>query len=159
MKKRDLDGLKRGVWLEQTFGCTIGELERRVVTDRFALAKQCLAMAKRALRAKPGAYRLAVGRSYYAMYHAVRSVAFVAYGGDDFEAHDKFPGHLPTDFTDRALWENRLKSARLDRNRADYEPYPKRDASFQTAALDTFRAAEDLVQECRSYLRSKGCRV
>ena len=50
MKKRDLDGLKRGVWLEQTFGCTISELELRIVRDRFALARQCLAMAKRALR-------------------------------------------------------------------------------------------------------------
>ena len=156
MKKRDLDGLKRGVWLEQTFGCTISELELRIARDRFALARQCLAMAKRVLQMQPGSYRLAVGRSYYAMYHAVRSVAFAAHGGDDFEAHDKLPGHLPADFADRALWENRLKTARLDRNRADYEPYPKRDASFRAAAIDTFRAAEDLVQACRSYLSSKG---
>jgi hypothetical protein len=93
------------------------------------------------------------------MYHAARSVAFVAHGGDDFEAHDKLPGHLPPDFADRARWENRLKAARLDRDRADYEPYPKRDASFRAAAIDTLRAAENLIDECRSYLRSEGCAV
>ena len=146
IKKRDLDCLKRGVLLEQVFACSISELQVRVVRDRFGLAKHCLATAKRAISARPTSYRLAVGRSYYAMYHAVRSVAFFVHGGDDFEAHDKLPGHLPNDFSDRAAWENRLKSARLDRNRADYEPYPKRDVAFRPAAVDGFRTAQILVR-------------
>jgi uncharacterized protein (UPF0332 family) len=100
-----------------------------------------------------------VGRSYYAMYHAVRAVVFLAYGGDDHEAHAKLPGQLPADFSDRTNWENTLKSARFDRNRADYDPYPRTDAAFRTTALETCRAATDLIQECRAYLRGKGCSV
>jgi hypothetical protein len=76
IKKRDLDCLKRGVLLEQVFACSISELQVRVVRNRFGLAKHCLATAKRAISARPTSYRLAVGRSYYVMYHAVRSVAF-----------------------------------------------------------------------------------
>ena len=135
------------------------DLRLRVVRDRFLLAKHCLTTAKRGLKYRPVSYRLVVSRSYYAMYHAVRAVVFLSYGGDDHEAHDKLPGQFPTDFNDRATWENRLKTARLDRNRADYEPYPKSDTAFRATAFDTCRTAENLIHECRTYLRSKRCHV
>jgi uncharacterized protein (UPF0332 family) len=158
-KKRDLDRFDQAVMLQEVFRCSIGELRLRVVRDRIGLARHCLTTAKRALRHRPISYRLVVGRSYYAMYHAVRAVVFLSHGGDDHEAHDKLPGQLPNDFTDRANWENVLKTARLDRNRADYDPYPKKDVAFRDTAYETCRAAQDLIQECRSYLRSKGCQV
>jgi uncharacterized protein (UPF0332 family) len=135
------------------------DLRLRVVRDRFLLATQCLTTARRALTYHPVSYRLVVSRSYYAMYHAVRAVVFLGFGGDDHEAHDKLPGQFPPDFNDRAIWEHLLKNARFDRNRADYDPYPKSDAAFRTTAVDTCRTAQDLIQECRRYLRSKGCRV
>jgi uncharacterized protein (UPF0332 family) len=158
-RKRDLDRFDQAMVLQDVFRCSIHELRLRVVRDRIGLAVHCLTTAKRALKHRPVSYRLIVGRSYYAMYHAVRAVVFLSHGGDDHEAHDKLPGQFPKDFHDHANWENVLKNARLDRNRADYEPYPKRDAAFRQTAFDTCRAAQDLIQECRIYLRSKGCQV
>ena len=158
-KKRDLDRFDQGMVLQEAFRCSIRELRLRVVKDRIGLAMHCLTAAKRALKNRPVSYRLIIGRSYYAMYHAARAVAFLSHGGDDHEAHDKLPGQLPNDFADRANWENVLKNARLDRNRADYDPYPKKDAAFRQTAFETCSAALDLIQECRSYLRSKGCQV
>jgi uncharacterized protein (UPF0332 family) len=158
-RKRDLDRFDQAVMLQELFRCSIRELRLRVVKDRIGLAMQCLTAAKRAIKHRPISYRLVIGRSYYAMYHAARAVVFLSHGGDDHEAHDKLPGQLPNDFADRANWENILKSARLDRNRADYDPYPKKDAAFRQAAFETCRAAQDLIQECRSYLRTRGCQV
>jgi uncharacterized protein (UPF0332 family) len=102
---------------------------------------------------------MVIGRSYYAMYHAARSVVFLNHGGDDFQEHDRLPGHLPPDFVERDNWENRLKNARYERNKADYEPYPKRERSLHSVAADILEDAENLTAECRLYLRVKGCKL
>jgi len=91
------------------------------------------------------------------MYHAARVVSYWHAGGDDHEEHNILPGHLPLNFPDRAVWENRLKNARLERNRADYDPYPKTDRPFQAAATENFKLASLFLPLAKAYLRREGC--
>lgn len=93
------------------------------------------------------------------MYHAVRALVFYTTGGDDHEAHSELPGHLPKDFSNRDVWENELKNARLERNKADYDPYPKGDHAFHKAAEDVVKKAATLLPLAKRYLAKKGCRV
>ena len=53
--------------------------------------------------------------------------------------------------------ENDLKNARFERNRADYDPYPKNDLMFRPIAIELIQKAEDLLPVVRSYLKKKGC--
>jgi hypothetical protein len=91
------------------------------------------------------------------MYHALRAVCYFDHGGDDNEAHLKLPGALPATFPNRAYWENELKSARFDRNRADYDPYPTNDRAFEPVALSHIQEAVALGPIAINYLRSRGC--
>jgi hypothetical protein len=93
------------------------------------------------------------------MYHAFRATVFFVHGGDDHEEHSKLPSGIPPDFPGRANWENDLKNARLDRNRADYDPYPKNDLMFKPTATQLIKKAEDLLPIVRSYLKTKGCDI
>jgi hypothetical protein len=90
------------------------------------------------------------------MYHAARSVVFIAQGGDDYEAHTELPKHLPKDLPSRDQWENELKTARYERNRADYDPYPKSDTAFRTTAEATLKTAETFFPVAKNYLKRKG---
>jgi len=109
-------------------------------------------------RAKPS-YRTAISRAYYAMYHTCRGLVFFDTQGDDHQEHSELPKHLPADFPARATWENTIKNARLERNRADYEPYPRRDASFAVRAKDVCRDFRDFRSATRAYLRGKGLKT
>jgi uncharacterized protein (UPF0332 family) len=104
-------------------------------------------------------YRTVLARSYYAIYHAARSVSYFAHRGDDHESHRDLPSHLPKDFPDRARWENDIKVARLERNRADYEPYPKGEVAFRASSEIILSSAKEFLPVARRYLKSKGCRV
>lgn len=77
--------------------------------------------------------------------------------GDDHEAHMELPKHLPRDFPDRDRWENEIKTARFERNRADYDPYPSTDNAFKKTASSTFATAESFLSVARRYLVRKGC--
>jgi hypothetical protein len=93
------------------------------------------------------------------MYHAARAVVFFTEGGDDHEAHMELPKHLPKDFPDRDQWENEIKAARFERNRADYDPYPKSDGAFSAVARSSLATAERFLAVTRRYLVRKGCNV
>jgi uncharacterized protein (UPF0332 family) len=155
--KRDLKAYKEGVHLEAASSRTIDDLRAQACADRIRLAERIIDDADRAMQARPPMRRAAVGRYYYAMYHAIRAVVFFKTPGDDFEQHSELPAHLPGDFPDVEMWKNELKDARLTRNEADYDPYPEADGDFKDAAVKLKAKAADLISVARSYLHSKGC--
>ncbi len=91
------------------------------------------------------------------MYHAMRAAAFVYHDGDDHESHSDLPLHVPPDFPNSANWQNELKNARLMRNAADYDPYPRADSFWQPRADAIKTLADDLLRATRVYLQGKGC--
>jgi hypothetical protein len=93
------------------------------------------------------------------MYHSARAIVYYVARGDDHEAHAVLPKHLPNDFPDRDDWENEIKTARLERNRADYDPYPKSDRSFATTARTTTTTATNFLAASKRYLARKGCDI
>ncbi|OZI36311.1 hypothetical protein CEG14_14970 [Bordetella genomosp. 1] len=127
----------------------------KVAEDRLRLASLHLKQAAVAARATQPQYRATVSRAYYAMYHAARAATYLSYGGDDHEKHSDLPVKFPADFPDSEFWRNRLKLARLDRNRADYDPYPNGDLSFKHSAKEWLQDARVLVKKTRAYLGSK----
>ncbi|MGE8565258.1 MULTISPECIES: HEPN domain-containing protein [Achromobacter] len=150
-----LRGFARGVQLTTRSGRSIHELQVRVALDRLKLANLHLRQASAAARAKAPHHRATVSRAYYAMYHAARAVTYLAIGGDDHEGHSVLPMKLPADFPDCDEWKNRLKIARLERNRADYDPYPAGDVEFSDSAGELLQNARMLVKLSRAYLHSK----
>ena len=156
--KERLDTLAAGVHLENRTGYTVETLRAKVVTDRLELARSILGSAENSVDLPAPSFRTAVSRAYYAMYHATRALSYFVHGGDDQQEHSKLPASIPHDFPSRSHWENELKHARLERNRADYDPYPKNDRRFENAAKDLIRHARDFIPRARHYLRSKGWR-
>ena len=146
-----------GAHLVTTSGLSIDDLAAIACRDRFQFAQKTLRAAKGALSTNPAQNRLGLGRAYYAMYHAARALVFFKHLGDDHEAHSELPRHLPKDFPNRAAWENTLKIARLERNRAGYDPYPKSDASFATSAQSVLSDAQQFLAAVKKYLIKEGC--
>jgi len=154
-----LNSFRLGARLTQTSGLTIEQLIEQATRDRFKFAQELLRAAKNAAIAPQPQNRLALGKAYYAMYHACRAVVYLIEGGDDHEAHSEVPKHLPRDFPDRNVWENEIKTARYERNRADYDPYPKSDKAFAAITVSTIRKADNFVTAARGYLARKVCRL
>ncbi len=148
---------KAGTSLQERTGYQIDQLRVKATSDRVELSQKLYLAARAATRGSNRSYRSATSRAYYSIYHAFRATAFFVHEGDDHEEHVKLPSGIPSDFPNRAVWENDLKGARLDRNRADYDPYPKNDLMFRQVALDLIRKADSLRPVVRSYLRTKGC--
>jgi len=155
--KKTIASWKAGTSLQHRTGYQIDQLRAKAAADRFALAQDLFLAARAATRGSSRSFRSATSRAYYSMYHAFRATAFFVHEGDDHEEHTKLPSGIPADFPNRAVWENDLKGARLDRNRADYDPYPKNDLMFRLTALDLIKKAESLRPVVRLYLRTKGC--
>ncbi len=158
-KNNALQLLQAGAKLESRTGYSVDQLVSKSAADRLVLAQTFLRAGKAATTGPNPSFRSATSRAYYSMYHAVRAAAFVAHEGDDHEQHSKLPAGIPDDFPKQKYWQNDLKSARLDRNRADYDPYPRNDVKFQHTANELLRKAEELSRIVRSYLRSKGCDI
>jgi uncharacterized protein (UPF0332 family) len=154
-----LENLKRGVYLESATGYTIEELKLIACRDRYLLAIAFLKEARRAANGRPARLRNAISRAYYAMYHAIRALVFLHEAGDDFQEHSELPHHLPGNFPNRQLWENKLKNARLERNKADYDPYPREERSTAKTASVLLRNAEELLPIVRTMLKAKGCKI
>ena len=148
---------KEGVSLQKDSGRTIPELINRAAADRWYLAYEHRHNANKLLKSKPPLYRSAISRYYYSMYHAMRVCVFVSHGGDDHQEHGKLPLHIPSDFPSGANWQNMLRNARVLRNRADYEPYPKSNIAWKQDALDLKKDADLLLSKARTYLQNKGC--
>lgn len=155
--KKTIASLKAGASLQKRTGYWIDQLRVKATADRIELSRKLLLAAKAAARGRSRSYRSATSRAYYSMYHAFRATAFFIHEGDDHEEHTKLPSGIPDDFPSKATWENDLKGARLDRNRADYDPYPKNDLTFKQMALDLVKKADSLRLVVRTYLRKKGC--
>lgn len=134
---------------------SIRQLQVRVANDRLRLARRHLRDAKAALGVLPPSPRSVVSRAYYSLYHAARAVTYIHHEGDDHEAHAELPQRLPPDFPDRDLWRNRIKAARYDRNRADYDPYPMVDTDFNACATRLLKEARELVLLAAAYLKTK----
>jgi uncharacterized protein (UPF0332 family) len=154
-----INHFRLGVHLSQLSGHTIDELVQMACSDRLSFAKQLLSSARWVLESAKPHYRTALARAYYAMYHAARAVIFFHNSGDDHEEHSKLPKHIPGDFPDRSRWENELKTARLERNKADYDPYPKSDKAFESIAMTTFKTAEEFLLVTKQYLVKRRCKL
>lgn len=150
-----LKGFSQGVQLSVRSGKSIDELKARVAMDRLRLAGMHLKAAYSAARAQPAQQRAAISRAYYSMYHAARAATYLAIGGDDHEQHSVLPGKLPADFPKSDEWKNKLKDARLERNRADYDPYPGGDVEFGDTAKRLVEDARSFMKLARAYLRTK----
>lgn len=148
-----------GVQLGASTHPSIDSLVKRACKDRFKLASRFLRSARSSAKQPSPDYRLVVGRAYYAMYHATRAVVYHDVRGDDHEAHSDLPRVIPRGFPSRTTWENELKSARLERNKADYDPYPANDAAFAGSAAALLRSAATYLRVARQYLKVNGCKV
>lgn len=120
------------------------------VDDRVQLAVRFLSAARAAYRI--GRYRDAVSRAYYAAYHAMRAATFKATGGDDHEQHSDLPKHLPDGLVDPVATKNGLTTARLARNNADYDPYPKTEVAWKADADATIAFAQSALKEAKEYI-------
>jgi uncharacterized protein (UPF0332 family) len=147
-----------GISLAKDSGRSVQQLLDKVATDRWRFAALQRSHAGTLMKQTPPLYRSAISRYYYAMYHAMRACVFLAYPGDDCQEHSKLPSNIPNDFDPAGIdWQNKLKDARLARNRADYEPYPNKNAAWRGTALAIESDAIHLLRIARTYLRKRGC--
>ena len=148
---------KEGVSLQKDSGRTIRELISKAAADRWHFAYEHRHDANKLLRSKPPLYRSAISRYYYSMYHAIRACVFVSHGGDDHQEHRELPLYIPRDFPPEPNWQNMLRNARVLRNRADYEPYPKSNKAWRLHAFRLKKNADLLLSTTRTFLQNKGC--
>jgi uncharacterized protein (UPF0332 family) len=156
-KKSFFENSRFVVELVSASGLTLDQLIEIACADRLKLAQENMKSAKTVMNFSKPQYRLTVACAYYAMYHAARALVFYVCEGDDHEEHSKLPANLPMDLPSCADWRNKLKSARFERNKADYDPYPKSDRAFSKSASNTLKDAEEFILVAKSYLRTKGC--
>src|SRR5262249_20689326 len=156
-KTDKLDAFSAGVSIKTRTRRTIPQLVVKATVARLTFALSILRSAERNVESMSPVFRSAVSQAYYSMYHTLRAVCYYVHGGDDHEKNLTIPSKIPADFPDRAKWENDLKRARYERNRADYDPYPKNDRQFKNAANEIIANARTLLAISRRYLRQKGC--
>lgn len=149
--------LRRGARIEQHLGKSINDVLLAVSSDRYRLASQFLLSARKALKANPPQYRSAISRAYYAMYHSARAVVYVENRGDDYQDHSKLSQYIPDDFPGVDIWRNKLRAARLLRNRCDYDPYPKQQKLFAEECQDLLSHTNSFLQLSKQYLIGRGC--
>ncbi len=154
-KVEKLRNFSDGVSLSRRARLSIERLRTRVVKDRLALAKSKLRAATQVASSTPALWRTAISRAYYCMYHAARAATNLSYGGDDHEEHSALPGKLPADFPDSEQWRNKLKNARLERNRADYDPYPADEEQFKDICVELIQDATDFMKISQKYVNQK----
>ena len=154
-----IQDLRLGASLVERTGYDVVALVAKVSLDRVALGAALHRQARATLHGSPRSFRNAISRGYYAMYQTFRGVVFYVNRGDDFEAHSKLSQHLPKDFPQVGYWANALKDARLERNRADYEPYPRSDTAFAASAATIYKNSHQLRIAARAYLRGKGLKA
>jgi len=129
----------------------VDELINRLVSDRFAKAKEYLAFAQQ-LNADLQLHQPhIISRCYYAMYHAARAVV-LHFRRADLDDHDRLPAILGqvigTEYGEMlGLW-------RKVRNQADYSPYEAADLAQQTAGALNDTIA--LLAACDIFLQGRG---
>jgi uncharacterized protein (UPF0332 family) len=158
-KTNHIANWKYGIYLQDETGKSLDEIIKRAAVDRFRFAKTFLRDAQILKNQTSPLYRSAISRYYYSMYHALRSVAYIYYCGDDHEEHKILPGKIPDDFPDFQNWANELKNARERRNDADYEPYPKTNRDWEIIISELESQCLLLNIEVKKYLITKGCNI
>jgi uncharacterized protein (UPF0332 family) len=113
LTSKELDQARLGETLYKNFGQEIDSGIKEAGKERLKLARSHHRAAKNFLTSPRPHYRTIISRAYYAMYHAFRSVSFTYNKGDDYQAHSTLPKNIPKDFPQREIWENTLKTARL----------------------------------------------
>jgi uncharacterized protein (UPF0332 family) len=156
--KEELRGWAEGVSLERDTGHTLDELRHRVTSDRVGLAALFRRRGHFLRTTSPPLNREAVSRFYYSMYHCWRALIYFTHEGDDHQAHSELATKDPPGFPDIDMWKNRVKNARLRRNEADYDAYPKSDNPLRQIAQELDEHSEELLRATRRYLRQRGCR-
>jgi len=151
-----LGSMREGVAHEQISKLTLDVLVREAADERFRMARQHYRDAETLHTASPPAYRSAISRYYYAFYHAARATAFIARSGDDYEAHSSLWKGIPDELPNVADWRIKLKDARLLRNQADYDPYPKDPTFWDTEAATLRDTTRDFMLLATSYLKANG---
>lgn len=158
-ESKAIEAWKEGVDLEAKSGTRVALLCRVATQDRWRLALEHYRDAKANMNADKPAFRAAISRYYYAMYHAFRAASYAYHNGDDFEEHKLLPANLPKDFPSVGTWQNDLKNAREHRNHADYDPYPGGRNKWMAIAAIMQTKTDQAMSEVRLYLRNKGCKV
>lgn len=156
-EKTVVGNLRRGAHIERRLGKPIDTIIVSVAADRFRLPSQFFTSAKKVLKTSPPQYRSAISRAYYAMYHSARAVVYLDQGGDDYQDHSKLSQYIPDNFTNVAIWRNKLREARLLRNRCDYDPYPKQQNLFAPECAVLLIDAKDFLRFSKAYLVGRGC--
>lgn len=142
----------QGAHVRESMGIGMAEARLKAAGDRLELAASFLTAARQLFAL--GKYRDATSRGYYSAYHAIRAATFVSVGGDDHEAHSILPANLPANFPKPDVTKNNLSTARLLRNQADYDPYPKADSAFKSDAKEVIAIAERALKSSRKYVRN-----
>lgn len=118
---------------------------------RFEQSKECLNSARILLRCDD--YRGAANRSYYAIFHAMRSV-FALYN-KDFSKHSGVAANFRKDFIKTGMFDivfsDIIKSAFYVRNNSDYDDFyiiSKTDVEIQIENAEKFcTAVQDFLMQ------------
>jgi uncharacterized protein (UPF0332 family) len=129
-------------------------LMRQVVSDRLELAGNHLRTAD--TLAQSTLYRSAISRYYYAMYHAARAICFGYYKGDNYQRHGVLPNNLPPTLSNASRWKNELDDARLVRNMADYDLYPRATSDWKSDSMALAVSASEFLIECEEFAMNVG---
>jgi uncharacterized protein (UPF0332 family) len=129
-------------------------LMRQVVSDRLELAGNHLRTGD--TLAQLTSYRSAISRYYYAMYHAGRAICFGYYKGDDYQLHRVLPRNLPPTLPNFSRWTNELDDARLVRNMADYDLYPRATSDWKNDSVALAISGSEFLIECEEFAMKAG---
>lgn len=154
--KRNIADWREGISIEERSGKTLDVLRHRATSDRLALAAECRNRARRLEALDPPMFRDAISRYYYCLYHAFRAAVYFHAGGDDHQEHKALPAAIPDAFPDVDQWRNILKTARLTRNAADYNAYPKADSRWRADCAGLSQEVDRALVAIRAFLRQEG---
>lgn len=119
---------------------------------RLEKAKQCIDSAKALIEA--GDYRGAANRSYYAIFHSMRSV--LALERKDFSKHSGVSSYFRKEYIRNGLFPDRMSSIVTQafniRNRSDYDDIY---VISKNAILKQVKNAESFYEEIEKYLSEK----
>lgn len=136
------------------YAMPLSDLVKQATSDRLFLAGEHLRAADDLL--VRGAFRSAISRYYYSMYHSARAIVFAVTQGDDYERHSVLPRNLPSSLDHRSTRESELTDARLLRNQADYDPYPAQDGRWNHDARSLGVVSSSFVQSCEDFALENG---
>ncbi len=101
-------------------------------------------------------WRQKISRFYYASYNVSKAVRFDFDGvhSTDVKDHGKV-GDLPTDFPNRATYQNRLSTLRDDRNSCDYD-HMIRAADLLNTTSECSLLVYSFLRDAHDYLVNRG---